>query len=137
MSRAPRVRVLCVRQRSILLVADDKGWSLPVADVDASETAEQAAARVLLERCGIRARLLRRLPTPQAVRGLEGDWLVKAETDADVSPLHREGAAFHPLSAERPVGPLDLWLWGGLATILASAAYQSTWIGAHARTSAA
>lgn len=137
MSRAARVRVLCVRGRSILLIADEGGWSLPVTEVAASETAEQAAARVLLEECGIRARLLRRMPPQQAVRGLVGDWLVTAETDGEIPPLHVEGAAFHPLTAERPVGPLDLWLWGGLATIIASAAHQSTWIGAQVRHSAA
>lgn len=92
---------------------------------------------MLLEKCGVRARLLRRIATPSLAVGLAGDWLVVAETDADVPATHAESAAFHAVTAERPIGPLDQRLWGGLASIVASSAYQSMWIGAHARKTAA
>lgn len=135
--RSPAVRVLCVSRRSTLLVAEDGAWTLPRTEVGAAESNEQAAARVLLEQCGVRARLLRRVATPSLAAGLAGDWLVVAETDADVPATHAESAAFHAVTAERPIGPLDQRLWGGLASIVASTAYQSMWIGAHARKIAA
>lgn len=135
--RAPGVRVLCVSRRSTLLVPDDGVWTLPRTDVASGESNEQAAARVLLDQCGIRARLLRRVPAPALAVGLAGDWLIVAETDADVPPTHAGRAAFHAVTEQHPVGPLDERTWSGLSPIIASLAYQSAWIGAHARTTAA
>ena len=135
--RSPAVRVLCVSRRSTLLVSDDGTWTLPRTEVASGESNEQAAARVLLERCGVRARLLRRVATPYRADGLAGDWLIVAETDADVPATHADSAAFHAVTPERPIGPLDQRLWAGLSPIIASFAYQSAWIGAHARKTAA
>ena len=135
--RTPGVRVLCVSRRSALLVRADSGWTLPRTDVVPGESNEQAAARVLLEQCGIRARLLRRVPAPSLAVGLAGDWLIVAETDADVPETHAERAAFHAITEQQPVGPLDERTWFPLSPIIASLAYQSVWIGAHARRTAA
>ena len=135
--RAPGVRVLCVSRRSLLLALADGAWTLPRTEVAPGESNEQAAARVLLAECGIRARLLRRVPTPAQTAGLAGDWLIVAETEAEVPATHTERARFHAVTAESPVGPLDQRLWSGLAPIVASFAYQSAWIGSHARVTAA
>ncbi len=120
-----------------MLVAEDGAWTLPRTEVASGESNEQAAARVLLQQCGVRVRLLRRVAAPSLSLGLAGDWLIVAETDADVPATHTDTAAFHAVTAERPIGPLDQRLWGGLASIVATFAYQSAWIGAHARRSAA
>ena len=109
--RPTAVRVLCVSRRSILLVASDAAWTLPRTGVGPGESNEQAAARILLAECGIRARLLRRVPTPALAAGLAGDWLIVAETDADVPATHTETAAFHAVSSDSPVGPLDPRQW--------------------------
>lgn len=135
--RPPGVRILCVSRRSILVVAADDAWALPRTKVAPGESNEQAAARVLLAECGIRARVLRRVPTPAQAAGLAGDWLIVAETEAEVPATHTERAKFHAVTPESPVGPLDQRLWGGLAPIVASFAYQSAWIGAHTRMTAA
>lgn len=135
--RAPGIRILCVSRRSALLVRGDGGWTLPRTDVASGDSNEQAAARALLEQCGIRARLLRRVPAPALAVALAGDWLIVAETDAEVPATHADRAAFHTVSAQHPVGPLDERTWSGLSPIIASLAYQSAWIGAHARTTAA
>jgi len=135
--RPPSVRVLCVSRRSILLVMADAAWTLPRTDVAPGESNEQAAARVLLAECGIRARLLRRVPSPAQAAGLAGDWLIVAETEAEVPATHTERAKFHAVTGDSPVGPLDQRLWSGLSPIIASFAYQSAWIGAHARRTAA
>lgn len=135
--RAPGVRVLCVSRRSALLVPESGAWTLPRTELAPGESSEQAAARLLLETCGIRARLLRRVPAPALAVGLSGDWLVVAETDADVPAAHAGRAAFHAVTDEHPIGPLDERTWSGLSPIIASLAYQSAWIGAHARTTAA
>lgn len=137
MVRPPAVRVLCVSRRSALLVAEDGAWTLPRTEVASGESNEQAAARVLLERCGVRARLLRRVATPLLAAGLAGDWLIVAETDSVVPATHTGAAAFHEVTPSHPVGPLDEHLWGGLASIVSSFAYQSAWIGSHARKPAA
>ena len=135
--RSSAVRVLCISRRSALLVNEDGAWTLPRTEVASGESNEQAAARVLLETCGIRARLLRRVPSPAMTAGLAGDWLIVAETDGDVPATHTATAAFHVVSADRPIGPLDQRLWSGLSSLIASFAYQSAWIGAHARKTAA
>lgn len=135
--RPPAVRVLCVSRRSTLLVAEEGAWTLPRTEVASGESNEQAAARVLLEHCGVRARMLRRVPAPAHASGLAGDWLIVAETDAEVPATHADLAAFHAIAADRPVGPLDERLWGGLSPLIQSLAYQSAWIGAHARKTAA
>ena len=135
--RSAAVRVLCISRRSTLLVNEDGAWTLPRTEVASGESNEQAAARVLLEKCGVRARLLRRVPSPAMTAGLAGDWLIVAETDGDVPATHAVTAAFHVVSTDRPIGPLDQRLWSGLSSLIASFAYQSAWIGAHARKTAA
>jgi 8-oxo-dGTP pyrophosphatase MutT (NUDIX family) len=129
--------VLCVADGHILLVehvdpdTDERYWLLPGGGREPGETLAQAAVREMLEETGVAVRLIRRLRAPATVSRYA---IFLAEPDAraggrsaapaglEVAPLvnlaaerYLRGAAWHPITRERPLGPLDPGHWGFLA----------------------
>lgn len=124
--RARGARVLCIAAGHFLLVQHEgptRGetfWLLPRAGREPGETRAVAAAHEMLEQTGVHVRVVRRLRVA-AGPGLAGYARFLAELDGPVAAdganptatvdLAEErfvgGAAWHPITTDRPLGPLS------------------------------
>jgi 8-oxo-dGTP pyrophosphatase MutT (NUDIX family) len=126
--RARGVRVLCVSQGQLLLVlhhdpaTDRRYWVLPGGGREPGETLAAAAVREIYEETGVAVRLIRRLRVLARAEDLAGAHFlaepvahVAAAPTVDLaSEVYLRAAAWHPISAAEPLGPLDEEFWGHL-----------------------
>jgi 8-oxo-dGTP pyrophosphatase MutT (NUDIX family) len=133
--RARGARVLCVAAGRVLLVqhedsaTGERFWLLPGGGREYAETLAAAAARETLEETGVPVRVVRRL-RGAAGPGLAQYALFLAEPVEPAAPgsagptvdLTKErflrAAGWHPITVDRPLGPLDPDYWAFLAPLL-------------------
>jgi 8-oxo-dGTP pyrophosphatase MutT (NUDIX family) len=140
--RAPRrgaalkgARALVLHRGWILLVlhgepsTGQRFWLLPGGGVERGETLAQAAAREVLEETGVPVRVLRRMRVRPGT-GVARYALFLAEPliaprDTRATPTvdlaaerYLRGAAWHPVTPENPLGPLNPAYWDFLAPYL-------------------
>jgi 8-oxo-dGTP pyrophosphatase MutT (NUDIX family) len=122
-------RALCVSQGQVLLVQhfDPHGqrpyWVLPGGGREPGETFAEAAIREVYEETGITARIIRRLRVPTSQEhATYALFLVEPLNHIPAIPqvdLRQEaylcGAAWHPITPDNPIGPLDPAHWAYLA----------------------
>lgn len=123
-----RVRVIVPRGNQILMVQhrDPEGyfWILPGGGVKPGETLEEAAVREVWEEAGAHCRIVRRLELPEGVTGMDGYALFLGSVDTNElgssQHIDREevyGAAWQPITPERPIGPLTPRFWAPIADL--------------------
>jgi ADP-ribose pyrophosphatase YjhB (NUDIX family) len=121
-------RALCVSQGQVLLVEHSDPqtqfsyWVLPGGGREIGETFAEAAIREVREETGVRVRIVRRLRIPaHQERVTYALFLVEPVEHIKAAPLvdlHAEtylrGAAWHTVTVESPLGPLQEDFWGYL-----------------------
>jgi 8-oxo-dGTP diphosphatase len=127
-----RVRVVCLRQNSLLLVQHrwhdgSYFWLLPCGGIKAGETIEKAAVREVWEEAGVRIRVLRELQRPAGITGAgpEHAFVLAEPLDEQTrgpQPAIDADAVFavdwHPISASSPIGGLTPDFWAPLGPLL-------------------
>lgn len=121
-------RVLCLSERQLLLVrhvdplTGASYWVLPGGGREQGECFEDTAVREVREETGIDIRLLRRLRVPGAVADVSYALFLAAPlrhiAAAPMVDLNAErylrAAAWHHITVDQPLGPLDPSHWGFL-----------------------
>jgi 8-oxo-dGTP pyrophosphatase MutT (NUDIX family) len=126
------VRTLVVSAGSVLLVEhhdprDDKTfWMPPGGGSEEGETFEDAARREVKEETGVDVTVLRQVPIP-AERGyllFEAQLVGAPDVTPEIEPceqeIHTTGAAWHRVTADAPLGPMEHAYWGELAPLILS-----------------
>ncbi|MGH2378521.1 MAG: TIGR02569 family protein [Candidatus Limnocylindria bacterium] len=123
-----RVRVIVLNRDRILMVqhqdAEGYFWILPGGGIKPGETLEEAAVREVWEEAGARCRIVRRLPLPPGVTGMQGYALllgaVETEELAPAQSVDGEivhAVGWHEIDDEDPIGPLTPRYWSPIAPL--------------------
>lgn len=122
-------RVLCLSEGQVLLVRHEDPrtgasyWVLPGGGREQGERFEDTAVREVREETGVDVRLIRRLRVPGDVAHVSYALFVATPIrHVNAAPLvdlnaerYLRGAAWHHVTQETPLGPLDPAYWGFLA----------------------
>jgi 8-oxo-dGTP pyrophosphatase MutT (NUDIX family) len=129
-------RVVCVSQGQLLLVrhgdprTGEEYWVLPGGGREKGETLAACAVREVFEETGLEVRVIRRLRVPADAPSVTyGLFLAAPVTHQEAAPTvdlsaerYLRGAAWHPITPEQPLGPLQAHYWGYLRPLLLSCA---------------
>ncbi len=129
-----RVRVICLRSRTLLLVQHrwrdgSYFWLLPGGGIKEGETIEDAAVREVWEEAGVRIRVLRELQRPAGITGAGPEYaFVLAEPLDDetrgAQPVVDGDKVFvvewHTISDASPIGGLKPEFWSPIGRLLLS-----------------
>lgn len=124
------VRALVVWNRQVLLVqhhdpSDDViFWMPPGGGSEDGETPAEAARREVKEETSVEVRVLGQAPVPSErnyllfLADLVGPPDVTPEVEECEHNIHAIGAAWHPVSEARPLGPMRPEYWTELAPLI-------------------
>ncbi len=127
------VRVVCFSRGQLLLVehedpdSGERYWVFPGGGRQRGESLAQAALREVLEETGIEVRLVRRLRVPAHLEDVTyALFLAVPLARTDPTPtvdltqeVYLRAAAWHPITRQNPLGPLNPQFWGYLEPLLA------------------
>jgi len=124
------VRTLVVSDGQVLLVEhhdphdDVTFWMPPGGGSEEGETLEDAARREVKEETGVEVKVLRQVPVP-AERGyvlFEAQLVGAPDVTPEIEPcgqeIHTTGAAWHRVTADAPLGPMEHAYWGELVPLI-------------------
>jgi 8-oxo-dGTP pyrophosphatase MutT (NUDIX family) len=124
------VRTLVVSDGQVLLVQhhdprdDVTFWMPPGGGSEVGETLEDAARREVKEETGVDVKVLRQAQVP-AERGyvlFEAELVGAPDVSPEIEPcgqeIHTTGAAWHRVTADAPLGPMEEEYWGELVPLI-------------------
>ena len=124
------VRTLVVSGGQVLLVEhhdpqrDVTFWMPPGGGSEDGETLEAAARREVIEETGVDVKVLRQVPVP-AERGyvlFEAQLVGAPDVTPEIEPcgqeIHTTGAAWHRVTVDAPLGPMEHAYWGELVPLV-------------------
>jgi 8-oxo-dGTP pyrophosphatase MutT (NUDIX family) len=130
--RALGSRVICVAHGQLLLVrhvdppTGEEYWLPPGGGRERGETLAACAVREVFEETGLAVRVIRRLRVPADAPSVTyGLFLATPVTHQEAAPIvdlsverYLRGAAWHPITPDQPLGPLQAHFWGYLRPLL-------------------
>ena len=124
------VRTLVISDGQVLLVQhhdprnDVTFWMPPGGGSEPAEALDAAACREVKEETGVDVKVLRQVPVPAERRYLlfEAELVGAPDVTPEIEPceqeIHTTGAAWHRVTAEAPLGPMEQAYWGELVPLI-------------------